>query len=142
VSSTAPQRQAAPETGVDLVRRMLVAAHELVREGWCQGAAARDASGRPISPSSAFANAWSAPGALERAWSREQDRLGFRLGLKVFQRANLAVAAAAGDVPQAWNDVRGRTHEEVLAVLAAAIDDVDGRGQTVRNPAKVDSATH
>jgi hypothetical protein len=89
------------------------------REGWCQGAAARDACGRPVSPASAFASRRSATGALERAWARHDDRFG--LALEAFERANLALAAATGEVPQAWNDAAGRTLHEVLDALAEAI---------------------
>lgn len=115
---------AAGQHGTALVEELLELAYELVREGWCQGAAARDACDRPVSPTSAFATRWSAPGALERAWARREDRFG--LALDAFERANLALAAAAGGVPQAWNDAAGRTLHEVLDALAEAIQLVVG----------------
>jgi hypothetical protein len=107
------------DRGTALVEDMLALAYELVREGWCQGTAARDASGRPITPTSAFASSWSAAGALERVWGRCEDRFG--LGLDAFERANLALAAAVGDVPQSWNDADGRTASDVLDALAEAV---------------------
>jgi hypothetical protein len=104
--------------GSALIEDMLALAHALVREGWCQGAAARDASGRPVAPESAFACRWSAAGALERVWARHEDRFG--LGLSAFERANLAVVSVVGEAPQAWNDIEGRTVIEVLDALAEA----------------------
>jgi hypothetical protein len=109
---------AAAARGTALVEQMLALAHELVREGWCQGTAARDASGRPVSATSAFATSWSAAGALERVWRRTEDRFG--PALDAFQRANLALAGSVGAVPQDWNDAEGRTVVEVLNALAEA----------------------
>jgi hypothetical protein len=128
---------AARDQGAALVEELLVLAHEFVREGWCQGAAARDACGRPVSPTSAFARGWSAAGALERAWARHDDRFGS--GLAAFERANLALAAATGDVPQAWNDADGRTDTEVLDALAEAIHLVAGPPRAHYVAPKVDA---
>jgi hypothetical protein len=97
--------------------RMLAEAYELVLSGWCQGASAQDEEGRGIEPSSAFARRWSAPGALERIWRRADEH---ELMLDAYQRACLALAAAARDVPQRWNDAAGRRLDEVLDGLAAA----------------------
>ena len=55
---------------VSTAESMLAEAYELVLSGWCQGAAAQDAEGRSIEPSSAFARRWSAPGARARRRSR------------------------------------------------------------------------
>ena len=102
-----------------LAEGMLADAYELVMSGWCQGSSAQDELGRPIEPSSAFARRWSAPGALERVWRRAADDPD--AALEAFERANLALAAAAGDVPQKWNDVPGRTSAEVLDGLEDAM---------------------
>lgn len=118
MSPEAPSTSVA-QTGAALVEEMLVLASRFVREGWCQGDPAQDACGRPVSPASAFASRWSAAGALERAWARQEDRFG--VALEAFQRANLAFTTAAGDVPQAWNDAIGRTLPQVLDVLDKAV---------------------
>jgi hypothetical protein len=99
-------------------RQMLADAFELVRSGWCQGMSAQDEMGRAIEPSSAFARAWSANGALERIWRRtaQEDEL----ALEAFERANLALAAAIGDVPARWNDAEDCTKEQVLDALSLA----------------------
>lgn len=107
-----------------LVEEILTAAHGLVRDGWCQGHPAVDDCGRPVSPTSAFARGWSAPGALERLWARHEDRFG--TALEAYERAHLALAGAVGGVPQAWNDVEGRTLPEVLDALAEAVRLVAG----------------
>jgi hypothetical protein len=99
-------------------RQMLADAFELVRSGWCQGMSAQDEMGRAIEPSSAFARAWSANGALERVWrrtSRDDE-----LALEAFERANLALAAAVGDIPAHWNDAADCTKERVLDALSLA----------------------
>ena len=98
---------------------MLVEAYELVVAGWCQGAAARDASGRPVEPASVFARQWSAAGAVERIWRRAAD--GEVAGVDAFERANLALAAAVHGVPQEWNDEPERHQSQVLDALAEAI---------------------
>jgi hypothetical protein len=134
-SATTPARP----TGTALVEEMLELAYEFVREGWCQGAAARDAAGRPVSPASAFASRWSAAGALERAWARHEDPYG--VALDAFERANLALAAATGDVPQAWNDAAGRTLHDVLDALAEAIQLAVGPPRPNYVAPKVDSAS-
>ena len=99
-------------------REMLADAFELVRSGWCQGMSAQDEMGRAIEPSSAFARAWSANGALERVWRR--SALDEELALEAFERANLALAAAVGDVPARWNDAADCTKERVLEALSLA----------------------
>jgi hypothetical protein len=104
--------------GTALVEDMLTLARALVRQGWCQGAAARDECDRPVAPESTFACRWSAAGALERVWARHEDRFG--LGLAAFERANLALVSLMGEAPQSWNDDDGRTVTEVLDALAEA----------------------
>jgi hypothetical protein len=110
-------------------RQMLADAFELVRSGWCQGMSAHDEMGRAIEPSSAFARAWSANGALERVWRR--TALEDALALEAFERANLALAAAVGDVPARWNDAADCTKQRVLDALALAERLVHSDGEAV-----------
>jgi hypothetical protein len=136
-----PAAERGPESGAALVKELLTLAQGYVREGWCQGSHALDASGRPVLPASAFARSWSAPGALERAWSWSENR--FDRALEAFEHANLALAAAAGDVPQVWNDAAGRTIQDVLDIFTTAIEDVGGApGAALDSPPKVGSAPH
>jgi hypothetical protein len=104
-------------------REMLADAFELVQSGWCQGMSAQDEMGRAIEPSSAFARAWSANGALERVWRRAA--LDDELALEAYERASLALAAAVGDVPARWNDAADCTKEQVLDALSLATRFVD-----------------
>lgn len=129
----------AAERGTALVQELLALAYDLVRGGWCQGASARDADGNRVDPTSAVACTWSAPGALERAWASHEDRFG--LGLDAFERANLALATAAGDVPQAWNDAPGRTLHQVLDALAEAMETAAGPPEANYVAPKVDSVS-
>jgi hypothetical protein len=133
---------ATPTAGLrpTLVKEVLTLARKYVREGWCQGSHAQDACGRPVSPASVFARKWSAAGALERAWASSENQFG--AGLEAFEHANLALATAAGDVPQAWNDADGRTVEEVLEVLTGAVEHVRDLSRAPFNPPKVSSAPH
>jgi hypothetical protein len=107
---------------VGTAERMLADAYELVLSGWCQGAAAQDAEGRSIEPSSAFARRWSAPGALERVWRRAPD--GDDDLLEAYERASLALSGAVRGVPQRWNDAADRRLDEVLDALATAVERV------------------
>jgi hypothetical protein len=118
------QQQTLTDTDAALAEEMLTAAYELVRVGWCQGAAARDEAGRPVAPASAFARSWSAPGALERVWARSNQQ--FAVELDAFQRANLALATAIGETPQLWNDAKERTLDQVLDAIAQAVHLVAG----------------
>ena len=105
---------------VSTAESMLADAYELVLSGWCQGAAAQDAEGRSIEPSSAFARRWSAPGALERVWRRADDEDGSVL--EAYERASLALSSTVRGVPQRWNDEADRRLDEVLDALAAAVE--------------------
>jgi hypothetical protein len=110
--------------GIAAVEEMLTLAHAFIREGWCQGTVARDASDRPVAPESPFACRWSAVGALERVWAGHEDRYG--LGLEAFERANLALVSVVGEPAQAWNDLGGRTLSQVLDALAEAVRLIGG----------------
>ena len=105
-------------TAESFARQMLADAFDLVRSGWCQGMSAQDELGRAIEPSSAFARAWSATGALERVWRRSD--VDQELALEAFERANLALAAAVRDVPSRWNDRSDCTKQSVLDALVVA----------------------
>ena len=117
-------------------RQMLADAFELVRSGWCQGMSAQDEIGRAIEPSSAFARAWSANGALERVWRR--PAVDDELALEAFQRANLALAAAVGDVPARWNDAADCTKERVLEALSLAAQLVHTHSEAAREAGLLD----
>jgi hypothetical protein len=106
-------------TGADLAEKWLAAAYDLVERGWCQGAAATDATGRPVAPDSAAARAWSLGGALTRSW--REHGADDETGLSGFQLAHLALSAAVHEAPAVWNDTPGRRKGEVLEALVRAV---------------------
>ena len=102
-----------------LAERMLIEAYEFIVDGWCQNASAVDECRRPIEPASAFARAWSAHGALERAWRRSPEPPDIALG--AYELARTALATVLEDSPDAWNDHEGRHRSEVLDGFAEAV---------------------
>jgi hypothetical protein len=103
-----------------LAERWLAESYELLQLGWCRHAQARDLSDRPVAPESPQARAWSAPGAVTRSW-RLTCAVDGLTGLAGYMRANLALAAATGAAPTAWNDEEGRRKEQVLEAILEAV---------------------
>jgi hypothetical protein len=92
---------------------------QLERTGWTQGAYARDQHGRPLQRDYAEgAVCYCLAGALHDA-ARRLNAIGSRDGLTL---ALDAVTAACGENVQLWNDAKGRTRDEVLALLADVQD--------------------
>ncbi len=125
------------KTSEMLAEEWLAAAYELVERGWCQGAAARDASGDSVEPDRPAARCWSATGALTCVW--RASGVGDELGLGALQFANLALTAAVNDVPNLWNDMPERRKHDVLDAFARAVSLVqdpalfgDGNGNAAR----------
>lgn len=102
-----------------LAEAWLADAYDLVATGWCQGASARDAEGRPVGAHSPAACEWSLTGSLLRALRTSEAEP--ELALHAFQRASLAVTAAVNEVASVWNDAPRRRAEDVLDALATAI---------------------
>jgi hypothetical protein len=100
---------------------VLVGAAALLREGWCQGADARDAADQPVPGWDEDAASWSVLGALLGSQGR-----GARTAQQVPVEALAGAAAGVGVATDAyslktWNDAEGRTHADVLAALDRAI---------------------
>ena len=85
--------------------------------GWCQGAEARDGSGRPVHPQSDRAVAWSASGAIYRASGFD----GTPEVRQQYERAVWRLAETVGAHPSKWNDTPGRDRQDVLAALDRAL---------------------
>lgn len=79
----------------------------IIRRGWTQGASARLANGKPCSALNSRAKSWCLWGAVNKA-----DATGTAI-IRALQHYDYI----------GWNDQFGRTQEEVLAVLDAAIAD-------------------
>ncbi len=100
---------------------LLGRAHRYVREGWCQGADATDASGEPVEPWSAEATCWSLLGAIVAALDRHESRPARELPLPALATAMGALAALIHEPSLArWNDDPLRSQQEVLTVLEGA----------------------
>src|SRR6266446_2199255 len=93
--------------------KLLHDARVLVEKGWCQGAEARDASGRPTDVGAAEAAAWSLLGALQATTVADPT-----IEIQDVGDAVAALAELIADPSLAnWNDCETRTKLEVLSVL-------------------------
>lgn len=101
-----------PVSAHQVIVRMLTLLGDSAR--WCRGAGARDAAGRPCSPTSPQAVAWSLEGAIDRAAGRDPA-----IGDVVEDRLCALLPDMAG--PAAFNDDAGTTHADVLALLRRAL---------------------
>jgi hypothetical protein len=96
--------------------KLLHDARVLVEKGWCQGAEARDASGRITDVAAADATAWSLLGALQATTVADPA-----IELQDIGDAMAALAELIADPSLAnWNDCETRTKPEVLSVLRNA----------------------
>lgn len=104
----APTKAATPS---DILR----AAADIIEErGWTQGIAALGSG--PTCAGIALDQAWSTLTGEEEWWGRNQT-------------LHRAVCARIGtDSMIVWNDVPGRTVEEVLAMLRSVADELEGTG--------------
>lgn len=94
-------------------------AKDLIVEGWCQGAQAREGHSDALAPpNSPRAKRWSLEGALHAAATSNRPAMAAMWGF-----AAKAIGCSP-DSPQAfarWNDAPGRTRGEVLLALDTAI---------------------
>jgi hypothetical protein len=99
-------------TGSELLHN----ARELVEQGWCQGAEARDARGAETDVASSSAAAWSLLGALQATTVSDPSTQLQDVGDAVAALAELIADPSLAD----WNDSEVRTKLEVLRVLQEA----------------------
>jgi len=100
-------------------------ARALIASGWCQGSLARRKWGRgyrQVSPYAANAVQWCAAGALEALHARLEC-----------EEPSAAATYLTAHIPAAfpygldlWNDLSGRTQDEVLALYDRAIAHAEG----------------
>ena len=106
--------------GSSIGLRILTDAAAVVRRGWCQVADARADDDRPVDPWDPEATSWSVLGAIVAVLEWEAHERG-EVPLEELAAALYALADVIGvDSLAAWNDESTRTHESVLAALAAA----------------------
>lgn len=99
-----------PTTAV--IRTLLTAQNKLRAKGWCQGADAVDRNGLPVGVCYRHAVRWSVLGAVASVSPNS------RTTSKCLTRMR---EASGSEYVVSWNDARGRTLEQVLAMLDAAI---------------------
>ena len=101
-------------------RQVLEKAKALVASGWTQGASARDQSGHPCLPLSAFVHTWCFLGACENAlFVNGHDEDAWLDLIAVLKRA----ISASGEIsPIVWNDALEREQPEVLALFDKTIE--------------------
>jgi hypothetical protein len=90
----------------------------LIQKGWVQGTPAVNAKGRFCWPWN-YASAWCAGGAV-CAVTLDDD-------LRAETMRRLAQSAGVGDIT-AWNDRRGRTQQDVIAVFRKAMGEGQNHG--------------
>lgn len=94
----------------DEVAIILEKAAALVGEGWCQKTLAMDAVGRKVIPEDRRAVRWCLRGALYLA-----EQLSAVRGAALHAARNVEKMLGCASL-SAWNDMRGRTQSEVVAV--------------------------
>lgn len=105
------------------VSELIDKAIEKVRQGWCQGASARGPNGFPCSPLASTACAWCMDGALECVSPRQNP--GDRMSPKYRRAVNYLNTACFADGSNgftAWNDMEGRTQQQVITVMQKVAD--------------------
>lgn len=105
-----------------IVRKVLVVAKNLIKNGWTQGCYAKDANDHPIDSRSKYATNFCAAGAIHRAaddlnLSCEYSIEAKEMILSIIKNINI------GD----WNDRPSTTKDKVLNVFKKAIRKADYR---------------
>jgi hypothetical protein len=98
------------------IKEVLAKAKELVEKGWTQRYFAVDADGDEVCWDSKFACKFCAMGALYRA----SGRLGYGTDVAIAARG-IVINLIPGTILGAWNDLPGRTQEQVVNLLDVAI---------------------
>jgi peptidoglycan/LPS O-acetylase OafA/YrhL len=105
-----------------MVEDIVRSARTRVASGWCQGEDARDAAGAPVEFWGEDARAWSLLGALV-APSHPTPLREVVVPLAEVAAAVVVVADVMRTASlKDWNDAPGRTQEQVVAALDAALE--------------------
>jgi hypothetical protein len=112
--------------------RLLEEARELVSQGWCRGADARDEAGKAVEPWHDAAQSWSILGALVAVLEREAATAG-ELPLEQLAAALYAVADVIHvESLEAWNDAVSRSQKDAVDALDRAARAYDAAYPHVR----------
>lgn len=85
------------------------------RKRWCQGASARDKRGLPTLPLSDNAVSFCAYGAIQRASDGDIGQCDI-----ILDKEACRISKKKGNIAS-YNDARGRTHAQILALFDSAI---------------------
>lgn len=100
---------------------ILIGGRNLIRQGWSQGADARDVDGRRIHPWSMQARSWSLLGALVAIEGVGRGSIG-RLPVHELGVAMVVLGEAANTHSlETWNDDSSRTQASVVAAFDTAL---------------------
>ena len=111
--------------------KVLEGTKEIIKKGWCQGAAARDARGRSVNSSSAIACTWCLTGAIEKSlqenfklsWYNGKDSILPKISsLLPPERSEPVIRSDQFDVVVDFNDNHATTKEDVLNILSKVIE--------------------
>lgn len=105
---------------------VLEEAKTLLEKGWTQGEFAKDATGRPVSPSLEGACVFCMVGAVDRA-SNFDDEGSCDVRGKAYAALTHEVLSSSGSrTIVSFNDAAGRTKEEVIGLFERAISKSKG----------------
>jgi len=93
------------------VRSVLMEAAAIVRQGWCTGAPAKNAEGKPVGPRDKDAVAWCAIGAIQKICGGPEDGFEARYALR---------QVIGRDTIQDWNDTYAKDAEQVAQAFEDA----------------------
>lgn len=101
--------------------QILVRALGLIRQGWTQGAEARDEQGRPVPPTDPLATQWSVLGALNRAeFTLRRPNAHPSYWELLAAHELLYFKNSLSTSLKAWNDDAPTTQAEVIRALERA----------------------
>ena len=92
---------------------------DFIKQGWCQGASAKDLLGIVCPPSNPHATQWCTIGAIQAAYPEDEDKRAvtaerLRHTLRSDDPARTTSMSLA-----IWNDIPHRTQAEVITALQA-----------------------
>lgn len=107
----------------EFIVQTLIAARAKIDSGWCQKVFARDANGNSIAPNSDSAVAWCLRGAISSIiGSRSDYHQLYPIFNAIFTELIKDIRPYSSIEFTQWNDVSGRTKEEILNLYDRAIE--------------------
>lgn len=113
-------------TDLCVLEKIAVRTHELLSQGWCQGALARDANGQIVDYDAESAQSWCLTGAIYRASSELSLGMpaGMALEMHIAERVKPDVSPQQNIdtwIIEGWNDLEVNTSQVVRSLLEDVI---------------------